>query len=71
MHCNENFGPGKTVLAYHFWSPEIGPGEPNLVAKIGLARPKMVRCRILIEFILPSAASGVRPHFRYKCASCS
>ena len=39
------------VRADHFWSTKIGPGGPNLVAKIGPARPKMVRCRISIEFI--------------------
>ena len=48
-----------------------GLGGPNLVAKIGPARPKMVWCRISIEFIAARAASGVRPHFRYKCAAVS
>ena len=39
---------GKNGPADRFWSTKIGP---NLVAKIGPARPKMVRCRIPIEFI--------------------
>ena len=48
-----------------------------MVTKISPARPKMVWCRISIEFIASypalaaSAANGIRPHFRYKCAAVS
>ena len=67
--CNKNFGPGKNGPGGPFWSPKIGPGGPTLVAKIGPAQPKMVWCRIYSYHA--SAASDVRPHFRYKCAAVS
>lgn len=44
----------------YFWSPKLGPGGPNLAAKISLARPKMVQSRISVDSV-PLAASGVRP----------
>ena len=55
MACNENYGQGGPLLV-----DKILCGGPNLVAKIGPAQPKMVRCRKFAEFIaIPLAASGM------------
>jgi len=44
MICNENFGLGpKVVRGNHFWLPKFGPPGPNLAAKNGPTRPKMVQ----------------------------
>ena len=70
--CNENYGPGKkTVRADHFWSTKIGPGGPNLVSKIGPTQPKMVRCRILIEFIDTKCRKWCDTTLDNKCAAIS
>ena len=60
MACHRNNGPGKNGLAgpiLHekmvrpdsFCSPEFGQSGPNLAAKNGLGRPKVVQPRKSIE----------------------